>query len=107
MSMSSDHMTPHPGDWQTKIANTVEGQASWGEPNLRKTCRECSFWACQHPRPKRTRWGALEPAPCRKASIMLGRKKLLPVPHSAIACKFFEQRPTPPLANVNPGSGDL
>lgn len=63
---------------------TFPGQAAFAAPELRRHCRDCSFWA---PRRKNSAKGR-----CDKATAMVGEPTPL-VPGDAMACKYFVEPP--------------
>lgn len=94
------------------IRNTFLGQAHIaGTGPAGKTCRECILWhewkvlsIGGAPEPVNVGYGSNDPdaevlmlndAPCNK---VIGRKADDKVPHSALACMFFEQNPEPQSA---------
>jgi hypothetical protein len=80
-------------------AVTYTGQAHFAGSGPRgKTCRECFFWRPEHGGNHVYRAGdrQLKDALCvqhRKLRGAAGK----PVPHSATACKYFQQAEDPPL----------
>lgn len=88
--LTDDGSAPH-------AATTFPGQAHWGDPTIGRTCRECLFWAPSGVgEPKRDTWGVLVPRRCRKASQLSHLRALAPVPHDAVACRYFDENPEPP-----------
>jgi len=58
------------------------------------TCRECAYW--QHCKLWKADGGPPKPSPCAKYKQLM-RAWGRPIPHNALACKYFEasEHPTP------------
>lgn len=80
-------------------ALTWPGQAHWGGSGPRgKTCRECQHWHGGGPGGYYEATNSLRDATCQKfADTMTLKPANCPkVPHSALACRHFEQNAAPP-----------
>lgn len=73
---------------------THAGMMHWaGTGPKGKTCRECRHWKGENGE-RYSGSGELKPAPCRLyAARMIGKPPK--VPHSAAACKYFEEDAVP------------
>ncbi len=84
--------TPEGIERARQIRRSHKGQAHFaGTGPGNKSCRECVSW--QHT--GRYSLDGPKPAPCRKFKELTG-KPGAEVPHSAWACKYFEQKEKPP-----------
>lgn len=87
------------GEWETAYRKTFPGQAHLaGSGPEGKTCRECRLFSnegrysansAKHPP------NSLKPGHCRKYTVLMKRQGAK-FPHSARACRHFEQNETPP-----------
>lgn len=91
----SEFLTKAPVDRMR--ARTHDGQAHWGGTGPDgKTCRECASWEGGEYRATTTMGGgALKPARCAVFRHLTGQEGKA-FPHTARACKHFQQAGNPP-----------
>lgn len=89
-----EHLTLGHGALERNIRKSFAGMAHFaGTGPDDKTCRECQFWRSEG-------WsagGPLKAGACAKFRQMM-QKPGPKVPHSASACKYFDENPMPPQA---------
>lgn len=88
---------PYSREMKLKIEKTHEGVASWADPSIGHSCRECTFWGRKTF--DRDNHGVLKPKRCYKRVAMQRGVLSDPVPHNAFACRMFERGDNRPPAD--------
>jgi hypothetical protein len=113
-SLGPEHRTRLGVAWEDVADITKPGQAHFADATLEKTCRECLWWDTRRELPTghkvafpRGPNGVLKPMKCGMAQRMMFKIwGVPPVPHDAIACKFFARAQfPPPIISVDPLDG--
>jgi hypothetical protein len=88
------------GDHERLAKQTYAGMAHFAATGPEgKTCRECAYWKFEHRYFAKggRHGGMLKPSPCRKhKELKAGNQEGPPVPHSALACRYFAPAASPP-----------
>lgn len=73
-----------PTELKERMVKTMDGQVTWAEPELGKTCAECKHLA-RHPKPKEFRQNV-----CQLVKVHTGKIGVPFMGRKAIACPKFE-----------------
>lgn len=99
--LGAQHLTNlYTPEMKASIQATYPGQAHFGEPERGATCRECVRWGGPPPfrrvAEEGPEQGDLKPRRCSEFRRLMHGKPGKPVPHDALACRFFRERKIPP-----------